>query len=54
VTNLALLGEPIGATLLAWWLPGIRERPSAQLLLGGALILCGIGLGVIRRRETGD
>ncbi len=54
VTNLALLGEPIGATLLAWWLPGIRERPSAQLLLGGALILCGIGLGVIRRKQAGD
>ena len=48
--NLALLGEPIGATLLAWWLPGIRERPSAQLLLGGALVLCGIALGVSRRR----
>jgi hypothetical protein len=31
VANLALLGEPIGATLLAWWLPGIRERPSMQL-----------------------
>ncbi len=54
VANLALLGEPIGATLLAWWLPGIRERPSVQLLLGGALVLFGIGLGVRRRRETGD
>jgi drug/metabolite transporter (DMT)-like permease len=49
VANLALLGEPIGATLLAWWLPGIRERPSVQLLAGGALILLGIGLGFIRR-----
>lgn len=48
--NLALLGEPIGATLLAWWLPGIRERPSAQLLLGGALVLSGIALGVWSRR----
>ncbi|NIP79661.1 MAG: EamA family transporter, partial [Gemmatimonadetes bacterium] len=37
LANLALLGEPIGATLLAWWLPGIRERPSLQLLAGGAL-----------------
>lgn len=49
VANLALLGEPIGATLLAWWLPGIRERPSAQLLLGGSLVLAGIALGVRRR-----
>lgn len=48
VANLALLGEPIGATLLAWWLPGIRERPSAQLLAGGALILLGIGMGMRR------
>ncbi|MFO7892539.1 MAG: DMT family transporter [Longimicrobiales bacterium] len=54
VANLALLGEPIGATLLAWWLPGIREQPSAQLLMGGALVLAGIGLGVRRRRTTGD
>lgn len=54
VANLALLGEPIGATLLAWWLPGIRERPSAQLLLGGALVLLGIGMGLRRRSGTGD
>jgi drug/metabolite transporter (DMT)-like permease len=51
VANLPLLGEPIGATLLAWWLPGIRERPTIQLLLGGALVLAGIGLGVRRRNE---
>jgi drug/metabolite transporter (DMT)-like permease len=49
VANLALLGEPIGATLLAWWLPGIRERPTIQLLVGGALILLGIAMGVRRR-----
>lgn len=53
VANLALLGEPIGATLLAWWLPGIRERPSVQLVLGGGLVLLGIALGVRRRRATG-
>jgi drug/metabolite transporter (DMT)-like permease len=49
VANLALLGEPIGATLLAWWLPGIRERPTVQLLAGGLLVLLGIGMGVRRR-----
>ncbi|MFP4622999.1 MAG: DMT family transporter [Gemmatimonadota bacterium] len=54
VVNLTLLGEPIGATILAWWLPGIRERPTVQLLLGGALVLVGIGVGVLRRsRSTG-
>jgi drug/metabolite transporter (DMT)-like permease len=45
VANLALLGEPIGATLLAWWLPGIREQPTILLLVGGALVLLGIGMG---------
>jgi len=54
VANLALLGEPIGATLLAWWLPGIQERPSAQLLLGGALVLIGIGAGFRRRVRKSD
>jgi drug/metabolite transporter (DMT)-like permease len=53
VANLALLGEPIGATLLAWWLPGIREVPSTQLLLGGLLVLLGIALGVRRRARFG-
>lgn len=53
VANLALLGEPIGATLLAWWLPGIRERPSIQLVVGGGLVLAGIGLGVRRRNRSG-
>ena len=54
VANLALLGEPVGATLLAWWLPGIRERPSAQLLVGGALVLLGIGTAARRRVRTGE
>jgi drug/metabolite transporter (DMT)-like permease len=53
IANLALLGEPIGATLLAWWLPGIQERPTPQLVAGGALVLLGIGLGVMRRRTSG-
>ncbi|HSH45446.1 MAG TPA: DMT family transporter [Longimicrobiales bacterium] len=54
VANLAVLGEAIGATLLAWWLPGIRERPSAQLLVGGALVLAGIAVGMRRRRVAKD
>ncbi|MEJ2185080.1 MAG: DMT family transporter [Gemmatimonadota bacterium] len=53
VANLALLGEPVGATLLAWWLPGIREAPSLQTVSGGTLILLGIALGVIRSRWKG-
>ena len=42
VVNLTLLGEPVGATVLAATLPGIRELPSMATLLGGALILAGI------------
>jgi drug/metabolite transporter (DMT)-like permease len=50
VANLALLGEPVGATLIAWLLPTIAEVPGPQTLVGGVLILSGIGLTVLRRR----
>jgi drug/metabolite transporter (DMT)-like permease len=42
VVNLTLLGEPVGATILAALLPGIRELPTPITLAGGALILVGI------------
>jgi drug/metabolite transporter (DMT)-like permease len=42
VVNVALLGEAVGATLLAAVLPGIREVPPLATLAGGALILVGI------------
>ena len=42
VVNVALLGEAVGATLLAAALPGIREVPPAATLAGGTLILAGI------------
>ena len=47
VANLASLGEPVGATLIAWALPAIREVPPPQTLLGGILILSGIALGTL-------
>ena len=50
VANLAVLGEPIGATLIAWALPGIREVPGPQSLVGGMLILGGVLLTVTGRR----
>ncbi len=40
--SLATLGEPIGSTLLAWWLLG--ERPTIWAVVGGILILCGIAI----------
>lgn len=38
--TLATLGEPVGSTLLAWWLLG--EKPTAWAVVGGLLILGGI------------
>lgn len=49
VVNLSLLAEPVGATLIAWLLPAIRETPPPSALAGGALILIGILLGARRR-----
>ena len=40
--NIVLLGEPVGATLIAALLPGIREIPTYYTLGGGILILTGI------------
>jgi drug/metabolite transporter (DMT)-like permease len=42
VVNLTLLGEPVGATLIAAVLPGIRELPGPATLVGGAIVLAGI------------
>lgn len=47
VVSLALLAEPVGATLLAAFLPSIAETPSAWTLAGGAVILGGLALGAI-------
>lgn len=54
VANLFILGEPVGATLIAWLLPAIREVPPIRTLWGGALILLGIvlGSGVLGRRRA--
>jgi drug/metabolite transporter (DMT)-like permease len=40
--NLTLLGEPIGATLIAALLPGIREVPGPLTFIGGGVVLTGI------------
>lgn len=41
VVNLTVLGEPVGASLLAMLIPAIGERPGAWTLGGGACILAG-------------
>jgi hypothetical protein len=40
--NLTLLGEPVGATLIAALLPGIREVPAQLTFVGGAIVFVGI------------
>ncbi len=44
--NVAALGEPVGATLLAWIIPAIHEIPRLMALAGGVLVLVGIGLSL--------
>ncbi len=48
VVNLTVLGEPIGATMLAAVLPGIRETPSGRTLAGFVLVLLGILVAVMK------
>lgn len=49
IVNLTMLGEPVGATLLAIVLPGIHEIPRWTTLAGGAIILLGFIVTVWNR-----
>ena len=40
--SVTVLGEPVGATLLAALIPSIAEIPGALTLAGGAIVLAGI------------
>lgn len=51
VVSLVILGEPVGATVLAALLPGIAERPGAWTLLGGAIVLGGLAVGTLAERR---
>jgi drug/metabolite transporter (DMT)-like permease len=42
--SVALLGEPIGASLLAYVIPWIHQEPSLYTIVGGGIILVGIYL----------
>jgi drug/metabolite transporter (DMT)-like permease len=48
LANLVTLGEPVGATIIAWLLVSIHEVPGPQFLFGGFLVLSGILIGVSR------
>jgi drug/metabolite transporter (DMT)-like permease len=54
VVNLTVLGEPVGATLLAAVLPGIREIPPPLTLAGGAVLLTGILITLMRTPGMGN
>jgi drug/metabolite transporter (DMT)-like permease len=43
---LAVLGEPIGSSLITWAVFG--ERPPLHAVLGGAIVLGGIAIGFVR------
>lgn len=42
VVNLTVLGEPVGATLLGALIPAIRQIPTANTMIGGAIVLAGV------------
>jgi drug/metabolite transporter (DMT)-like permease len=44
LASVALLGEPLGSTLLAFIIPWINQTPSQYTVLGGGIILVGIYL----------
>jgi len=44
VMSVALLGEPIGSSLLAYVIPWIHQEPSLYTVIGGGIILVGIYL----------
>src|SRR5438094_1132413 len=50
--NVAALGEPVGASLIAWLVPAIHEVPPPVALLGGVLVLLGIALSVGAERSS--
>ncbi len=44
--NVAALGEPVGASVIAWLVPSIHEVPPPAVVLGGVVVLLGISLSV--------
>lgn len=53
IVNLTVLGEPVGATVLALVIPSIREVPGSGTVVGGVMTLLGIATAALRR-GTGD
>ena len=51
IMSVALLGEPIGSSLLAYAIPWIHQEPSVYTIVGGGIILLGIYLTARSMRE---
>ena len=47
--TIVILGEPIGSSILAWWL--LDEKPTLLIILGGLLILAGIVVASLTERS---
>lgn len=56
IVNLTVLGEPVGATLLGALIPSIRQIPTVNTLVGGAIVLAGVVLaaGGASRSRSGS
>jgi len=52
VMSVALLGEPIGSSLLAYVIPWIHQEPSLYTIVGGSIILVGIYLTARAMKDT--
>ncbi len=51
IMSVALLGEPIGSSLLAYIIPWIHQEPSVYTIFGGGIILVGIYLTARSMKE---
>ncbi len=50
--SLVMLGEPVGAGIIAFMVPAIAEVPSVRTLVGGAVILTGIVVATLSPRRS--
>jgi drug/metabolite transporter (DMT)-like permease len=50
--NVAALGEPVGAGLIAWLVPAIGETPPPSAIFGGGIVLAGIALAFTDRDKA--
>lgn len=52
VVAVALLAEPVGATILAWLILG--EAPGPATVIGGAVVLAGVYMSIAAETRTAD